>query len=90
MAGEGPLHGVHILDLTRLLLDPLATSIFADLGADVLKVEETSLVRAGMARDILSGRDGESDARMRAFNPLGRGKRSRAVDYRTEAGRALV
>jgi alpha-methylacyl-CoA racemase len=80
----GPLDGVRVLDLSRLLPGGYATLLMADLGADVVKVEEP--VRGDHIRWTPPLVDGESTAH-RALN---RGKRSVVVNLKDPAGTSLL
>jgi crotonobetainyl-CoA:carnitine CoA-transferase CaiB-like acyl-CoA transferase len=73
---------VRVLDLTRLLPGPVCTLYLADLGADVVKVEDTG---AGDYARHLGNRPGTVSAFYRAVN---RNKRSIALDLKHPEGRA--
>ncbi len=77
-----PLHGVRILDLTKLLPGPFATMVLADLGADVVRVEDPA--GGDWARD-LPPLVGEASG---PFHALNRNKRSAAIDLRRAEGAA--
>jgi len=76
-----PLDGVRVLDLSRLLPGPFLTMILADLGADVVKVEDPHL--GDYMRAIPPARGGMS-GRYLAVN---RGKRSMTLDLKKPGGR---
>jgi alpha-methylacyl-CoA racemase len=76
-----PLAGIRVLDLTRLLPGPVATLHLADLGADVVKVEDCG--EGDYARRI-GAKPGTVSAFYRAVN---RNKRSLALDLKDERGR---
>jgi crotonobetainyl-CoA:carnitine CoA-transferase CaiB-like acyl-CoA transferase len=80
----GSLSGVRVLDLTRLLPGPFLTMVLADLGADVVKVEDP---RIGDYLRALPPSKGGMGGRFLAVN---RGKRSAAIDLKTSAGRAAL
>ena len=80
----GPLAGVRILDLTRVLAGPFATMLLADLGADVVKVERPG--DGDETRHLSPLRHGESHY----FMSVNRGKRSVALELKRPAGRDLA
>ncbi len=83
---EPPLAGIRVLDLTRLLPGPMCTLYLADLGADVVKIEDTG---AGDYARTLSTSPGVRPAGMAAwYRAINRNKRSCAVDLKQEAGHA--
>lgn len=87
-----PLEGFRLLDLSRLVPGPAATWLLADLGMDVLKVEEPEVARGGRARDSFSPTvdDPELEARAMAWNHVGRNKRSIAINLRAPEGQAIL
>jgi crotonobetainyl-CoA:carnitine CoA-transferase CaiB-like acyl-CoA transferase len=82
---SGPLAGVRVLDLSRILSGPFATMIFADLGAEVIKLENP---RTGDdTREWVPPYQGDESA---YFLSVNRNKRGIAVDLKTEQGREIA
>lgn len=83
-ARTGPLVGVRVLDLTAVVLGPLATQVLGDFGADVIKLEppEGDLMRANGVSRV----KGLSSI----FLAINRNKRSLALDLKTPEGVAAV
>ena len=77
----GMLSGYRMLDLGRFMAAPFAAHMLADMGMDVIKVEEPE-PRAGMARDVLTPYlpTPEGERKAAAYNALARNKKSIALD----------
>jgi len=87
----GPLTGLRVLELARILAGPWAGQIFADLGADVIKVE-----RAGAGDDtrgwgppFVPAADG-GNLSAAYFHCTNRGKRSIELDFASAKGQRIV
>lgn len=78
-----PLAGTRVLDLSRLLPGGFCTMVLADLGAEVIKVEEPGL------GDPMRGYTAPS-GRSVGFDALHRGKRSLTLDLKAPEGRDLL
>ncbi len=83
-AARGPLHGVRVIDLSRVLAGPFATMMMADLGADVIKVE--SPVGDDTRRWGPPWVAGESAY----FTCTNRNKRAIVLDFKRERAREVV
>lgn len=87
----GPLAGLRVLELARILAGPWAGQLLADLGADVIKVE-----RAGAGDDtrawgppFVEAKDG-GNLSAAYFHCTNRGKRSIELDFTSAEGQRLV
>jgi len=80
----GPLSGIRILDLTRLLPGPVATLHLADLGADVIKIEDPQIGDYARTLGIeKTAADSEDSAYFRMIN---RNKRGLCLDLKKPEG----
>ncbi len=81
----GPLAGLRILDLTRLLPGPVATMHLADLGAEVIKIEDTGA--GDYARAMGPGeRAASASGDSQFFRMVNRNKKSLLLDLKQAAG----
>jgi CoA:oxalate CoA-transferase len=79
----GPLDGIKVLDLTRVLAGPYATMILGDLGAEVIKIEQPGV--GDESRNFGPFKNGFS----LYFMSVNRGKRSMTLDLKTARGKTI-
>ena len=78
---QGPLQGIRILDLSRLLPGPLATQMMADLGAEVIKIEDPK------APDYTRFFPPQKGSLSVTYLSINRSKRSVTLDLKSEEGK---
>lgn len=87
----GPLAGIRVIDMTRVVAGPLAAQMLGDLGAEVIKVE-----RRGEGDDVRAVGPpwmpdaGNDRAQSTYFNAVNRNKRSITIDFTKPQGANLV
>lgn len=83
----GPLAGLRVLDLTRVLAGPTCAQMLGDLGADVIKVEKPGSGddTRGFAPPVMPGTDESA-----YFVGVNRNKRSITIDMARPEGQALI
>jgi CoA:oxalate CoA-transferase len=83
MAARGPLSGITVLDLSRILAGPYCTFLMAELGARIIKVEPPG--KGDDAREYGPFRNGKSTY----FASINRGKESIALDLKADADKRI-
>jgi benzylsuccinate CoA-transferase BbsF subunit len=84
-----PLKGLHVLDLSWVMVGPVSGRYLSDLGADVIKVE--SARRIDPLRTLGPFKDGKpGPERSASYHNLNAGKRSLAIDIRSPRGRDVI
>ena len=88
----GPLAGLRVFDLSRILAGPTCTQLLGDLGADVIKIE-----RPGAGDDTrkwgppyIRGKDGKDTGESAYYLASNRNKRSVTIDISKAEGQALA
>ena len=91
-AAPGPLSGLRVLDLSRILAGPTATQLMGDLGAEIWKIERPAAGddTRGWGPPYAKRPDGSETRESAYYLSANRNKRSIAVDLATPEGAALV
>jgi len=82
---KGPLHGIKVLDLTRVLAGPYCTMFLGDLGAEVVKVEQP-----GVGDDTRGWGPPFAGGESAYFLCVNRNKKSITLDFKSAEGMELL
>ena len=88
----GPLDGIRVLDMSRILAGPWVGQTLGDLGAEVIKIErpEGGDDTRTWGPPFATGPDAEGAKEAAYFLAANRGKKSVAIDFTRPAGQALI
>lgn len=92
-ASDGPLSGVKVLDLSRILAGPTCTQLLGDLGATVIKIENPASGgddTRSWGPPFVQREDGSDSDLSAYFMSANRNKRSVALDISTSEGQAEI
>ena len=89
MKDTGPLSGVRVLDLTHHIAGPYCTKLFADLGAEVIKIEKPGSGDAARDLNPLISLDGNSKASP-LFMYLNTNKKDVCLDLKSDEGQKKI
>jgi benzylsuccinate CoA-transferase BbsF subunit len=85
----GPLEGIRVLDMSWVMVGPVSGRYFADLGADVVKIESRS--RIDPLRTLGPFKDGKpGPERSVSYHNLNAGKRGLAINIKEPRGRDVI
>jgi crotonobetainyl-CoA:carnitine CoA-transferase CaiB-like acyl-CoA transferase len=85
VSGRPPLEGIRVLDFSRVIAGPACTQTLADMGAEIVKVEDPK--GGDDTRRVAGPKAGSQTYFFLAYN---RGKKSIALDIGTAEGQAVV
>ena len=88
----GPLHGIRIFDLTRILAGPSCTQMLGDLGADVIKIERPNSGddTRQFAPPFIKNNKNEDTSESAYFCSTNRNKRSITLDLTKPEGQDIA
>src|SRR3954471_332407 len=87
-SGRPPLTGIRVVDFTRVIAGPLASQILADMGAEVIKIENPD--GGDDTRKGAGPRAGGPSGESHFFMTFNRGKKSVALDFTKPEGHGVV